>query len=108
MRTGGWAASCSAPAGASTTATSSLLARWAAEQNWDFRKRLAGGDEERAREMEPGDVGFSLSEALNHVDEIEDLPDEAKRRIKAFSECVGCDPQEVERSVAGARAGDHP
>ena len=65
-----------------------LLARWAAEQNWDFRRRLAGGDDERAREMEPGEVGFSLSEALNHVDEIEGLPDEAKRRIKAFSACL--------------------
>ncbi|HYN37478.1 MAG TPA: ATP-dependent DNA helicase, partial [Actinomycetota bacterium] len=66
-----------------------LLARWSAEQNWDFRKRLAGGDEERAREMEPGEVGFALSESLSHVDEIEDLPQEAKRRLKAFAESLG-------------------
>ena len=38
----------------------SLLARWATSQNWDLRLRLAGGDEEAARDMEPGDVGYSL------------------------------------------------
>ena len=43
----------------------SLLARWATKQNWDLRDAtLAGGDEEAARDMEPGDVGFSLTEAL--------------------------------------------
>ena len=63
----------------------SLLARWATSQNWDFRVKLAGGDEEAAREMEPGDVGYSLAEALNHLDEIEHLGAEAKKRLKAFS-----------------------
>ena len=63
-----------------------LLARWSAEQNWDLRVRLAAGDEERAGEMEPGEVGFSLSEALNHLDEVEELPEEARRRLKAFSQ----------------------
>jgi DNA helicase-2/ATP-dependent DNA helicase PcrA len=64
----------------------SLLARWATSQNWDFRVRLAGGDEEAARDMEPGDVGYSLAEALGHLDEIEHLGAEAKRRLRAFSE----------------------
>ncbi|MDQ3877752.1 MAG: ATP-dependent helicase, partial [Actinomycetota bacterium] len=64
----------------------SLLARWATGQNWDLRMRLAAGDEEAARDMEPGEVGFALAEALNHVDEIEDLGAEAKSRLKKFSE----------------------
>ncbi|HEX2240845.1 MAG TPA: ATP-dependent helicase, partial [Actinomycetota bacterium] len=64
----------------------SLLARWATSQNWALRVRLAGGDEELAREMEPGDVAYSLAEALGHLDEIEGLGDEAKRRLRAFSE----------------------
>jgi DNA helicase-2/ATP-dependent DNA helicase PcrA len=64
----------------------SLLSRWAAARNSDLRLQLAGGDEERARDVEPGDVGFSLTEALAHVDEIEDLGTEAKRRLHAFSE----------------------
>ncbi|MGH2747317.1 MAG: UvrD-helicase domain-containing protein [Actinomycetota bacterium] len=63
----------------------SLLARWAASQNWDLRVQLAGGDEEEAREMEPGDVGFALAETLGHVDEIEGLGDQARRRLKAFA-----------------------
>ena len=66
-----------------------LLARWAASQNWDLRVRLAGGDEERARELEPGEVGFSLAEALNHVDEIEELGARAKTRLKTFAERLG-------------------
>lgn len=64
----------------------SLLARWATSQNWDFRVRLAGGDQEAARDMEPGDVGYSLAEALGHLDEIEGLGGEAVRRLRAFSE----------------------
>jgi DNA helicase II / ATP-dependent DNA helicase PcrA len=64
----------------------SLLARWATSQNWDLRVRLAGGDEEAARDMEPGDVGYSLAEALGHLDEIEHLGAEAKSRLRAFSE----------------------
>ena len=63
----------------------SLLARWATSQNWDLRMRLAGGDEELARDMEPGDVAYSLAEALGHLDEIEHLGAEAKKRLKEFS-----------------------
>ncbi|MBA3349823.1 MAG: ATP-dependent helicase [Actinobacteria bacterium] len=63
----------------------SLLARWATSQTWEFRKQLADGDEVAAREMEPGDVGYSLADALNHLDEIEDLGAEAKRRLSSFA-----------------------
>jgi DNA helicase II / ATP-dependent DNA helicase PcrA len=63
----------------------SLLARWATSQNWELRLRLSGGDEELARDMEPGDVAYSLGEALGHLDEIENLGAEAKRRLEAFS-----------------------
>jgi DNA helicase-2/ATP-dependent DNA helicase PcrA len=61
-----------------------LCARWASEQNHDLRVRLAGGDEERARDMEPGDVAFSLLEAVAHVDAIEGLGSDARDRIKGF------------------------
>lgn len=64
----------------------SLLARWATSQNWDLRVKLAAGDPEQAREMEPGDVAYSLAESLNHLDEIELLGDEARRRLKLFGE----------------------
>ena len=67
----------------------SLLARWATTRNWDLRLRLAAGDEERARDLEPGDVAYSLAEALNHLDEIEGLSDEARGRLQAFSERLG-------------------
>ena len=67
----------------------SLLARWATSQNWDLRMRLAGGDEERARDMEPGDVAYSLAEALGHLDEIESLSEEAKKRLRRFATRLG-------------------
>ena len=63
----------------------SLLAHWATSQNHDLRLRLAGGDGEAAGEMEPGDVGYSLADALNRLDEIEHLGAEAKGRLRAFS-----------------------
>lgn len=67
----------------------SLLARWATSQNWEYRLKLAGGDAEQARDQEPGDVGYSLGEALNHLDEIEDLGPEARKRMSAFAEQIG-------------------
>lgn len=63
----------------------SLLARWATSRNMDLRLRLAGGDAELARDMEPGDVAYSLGEALGHLDAIEHLGDGAKQRLNAFS-----------------------
>jgi DNA helicase-2/ATP-dependent DNA helicase PcrA len=63
----------------------SLLARWATTQNMDLRLKLSGGDAEIARDMEPGDVAYSLAEALSHLDEIENLGEQAKQRLQAFS-----------------------
>ncbi|MDQ4025085.1 MAG: ATP-dependent helicase, partial [Actinomycetota bacterium] len=63
----------------------SLLARWAAGRNADLRMQLAGGDTDAARDVEPGDVGFSLTEALAHAREIEGLEAEAMTRLEAFS-----------------------
>jgi DNA helicase II / ATP-dependent DNA helicase PcrA len=62
-----------------------LCARWAAWQNRSLRLELAGGNEERARDMEPGDVGFSLLEALEHVSAIDGLGPEARARLEAFT-----------------------
>ncbi len=67
----------------------SLCARWASGQNWDLRVRLAAGDHERARDLAPGDVGFSLSETLDHVEEIEGLGPEALARLKSFNRRLG-------------------
>ncbi|MDP9235714.1 MAG: ATP-dependent helicase [Actinomycetota bacterium] len=67
----------------------SLLARWATSQNWELKVQLAAGDEEIARDMEPGDVGYSLAEALGHLDEIEHLEAEANRRLTAFAQLLG-------------------
>ncbi len=66
-----------------------LCARWAARRNQELRLRLAGGDEEAARDLEPGDVAFSLAEALDHVDEIEGLGPHAVSRLKSFAERLG-------------------
>lgn len=61
-----------------------LCARWAADQNQALRERLAGGDKEAARDLTPGEVGVSLTEALEHVDSIEGLGSEARRRLSVF------------------------
>lgn len=61
-----------------------LCARWAAGRTWELKVKLAAGDEERARDMEPGDVGFALVEALDHLDDIAELPPEARRRLSGF------------------------
>ena len=61
-----------------------LCARWAAEQNQELRLRLAGGDPEAARDLAPGEVGVSLSETLEHLDSIEGLGPEARRRLDVF------------------------
>ena len=78
-----------------------LCARWAAWQNRSLRLELAGGNEERARDMEPGDVGFSLLEALEHVSSIDGLGAEARARLEEFSARLGRLRQKV-----GARLPD--
>jgi DNA helicase II / ATP-dependent DNA helicase PcrA len=64
----------------------SLMARWAASQNSEFKRRLAEGDAEAARDIEPGDVGYALVEALGHLDEIEHLGAVAKERLTVFAD----------------------
>ncbi len=66
-----------------------LCARWAANQNQGLKLRLAGGDEGLAYDMEPGDVGFALVECLDHLDEVEGLGTEARRRLGDFAERLG-------------------
>ncbi len=54
------------------------LARWASRHNWGLKDILPGED------PDPGDVSFALSEALDHLDEVEGLDDEAHGRLEAF------------------------
>ena len=78
-----------------------LCARWAAWRNRSLRLLLAGGNEERARDLEPGDVGFSLLEALDHVSSIEGLGAEARARLEEFTRRLSLLRQKV-----GARLPD--
>jgi DNA helicase II / ATP-dependent DNA helicase PcrA len=63
-----------------------LLAGWEARQNHDLRLMLAGGDAEVARELAPGEVGVSLTEALENIADIEHLGPRATERLASFRE----------------------
>ncbi len=54
------------------------LARWASRHNWGLKDVLPGED------PDPGNVSFALSEALDHLDEVEGLDEEAQQRLGAF------------------------
>ena len=56
------------------------LARWASRHNWGLKDVLPGED------PDPGDVSFALAEALDHLDEVEGLDEEARNRLDAFCE----------------------
>jgi DNA helicase-2/ATP-dependent DNA helicase PcrA len=56
------------------------LARWASRHNWGLKDVLGGED------PDPGDVSFALAEALDHLDEVEGLDEEARARLDAFCE----------------------
>ena len=56
------------------------LARWASRHNRGLKEGLPGED------PDPGDVSFALSEALDHLDEVEGLDEEALGRLEAFRE----------------------
>jgi DNA helicase-2/ATP-dependent DNA helicase PcrA len=56
------------------------LARWASRHNWGLKDELPGED------PDPGDVSFALAEALDHLDEVEGLDEEARHRLGAFCE----------------------
>jgi DNA helicase-2/ATP-dependent DNA helicase PcrA len=54
------------------------LARWASRHNWGLKDVMPGED------PDPGDVSFALAEALDHLDEVEGLDEEARQRLGAF------------------------
>jgi len=56
------------------------LARWASRHNWGLKDELPGED------PDPGDVSFALAEALDHLDEVEGLDEEARKRLDGFRE----------------------
>jgi DNA helicase-2/ATP-dependent DNA helicase PcrA len=56
------------------------LARWASRHNWGLKDELPGED------PDPGDVSFALAEALDHLDEVEGLDEEARTRLDDFRE----------------------
>ena len=74
-----------------------VLARWAAANTGDFQDRLKEtlGSED---EVDPGEERFSLSEALDHVDAIEDLSDEAAARLRRLR----ADLEAMRAAVRGA------
>ncbi|HYZ90797.1 MAG TPA: ATP-dependent DNA helicase [Actinomycetota bacterium] len=58
------------------------IAKWAAARNYELSseaRELLG-----IEEPDPGEVAFSLMEALSHADEIDGVSDEARLRIKEF------------------------
>jgi DNA helicase-2/ATP-dependent DNA helicase PcrA len=59
------------------------LARWAARHNRGLKQGLPGED------PDPGDVAFALAAALDHLDEVEGLDDEARRRLETFRAELG-------------------
>ncbi len=59
------------------------LARWASRHNRGLKEGLPGED------PDPGDVSFALSEALDHLHEVEGLDSEALGRLEAFAAELG-------------------
>jgi DNA helicase-2/ATP-dependent DNA helicase PcrA len=59
------------------------LARWASRHNRGLKEGLPGED------PDPGDVSFALSEALDHLHEVEGLDEEALARLEAFTAELG-------------------
>lgn len=62
------------------------IAKWAANRNYE----LIGEAREQLGidEPDPGEVAFSLLEALDHADDIEGVSDEARERIRDFRALV--------------------
>jgi DNA helicase-2/ATP-dependent DNA helicase PcrA len=59
------------------------VARWAARQTRHFQEALEANRADEG-EVDPGTERFSLSEASGRIDEIDDLLDEARRRLLAL------------------------
>lgn len=72
------------------------LARWAAANTGMFADELSRRAE--GEEVDPGEERFSLAEALGSVDEIQDLSDEARRRLGR----LGAELDELRAAVRGA------
>ncbi|MGH2739363.1 MAG: ATP-dependent helicase [Actinomycetota bacterium] len=53
------------------------LARWSAERNYELADTLE-------QDRSPGDVRFALLEALDHLDDIDGLSEEARARLNEF------------------------
>ncbi len=80
-----------------------LLARWAASRNRELAesKRAlqppaegSGGGASGGGELDPEEVAYSLTEALDHLDEIEGLAPEASRRLaRARAELAALRPR---------------
>ena len=70
-----------------------VLARWATEHNLALGEARKEGTEAEGdvtvpdeTQFEPEEVAFSLLEAMDHLDEIEELPPEAARRLRQARE----------------------
>jgi DNA helicase-2/ATP-dependent DNA helicase PcrA len=83
-----------------------VLARWAAKRTKELREAKEAEVTEKAKvpdesAMEPDDVAFSLVEALDHLDEIEELDPVAAYRLAGLrSELIDA------RSMSGSLLGD--
>lgn len=69
-----------------------FMARWSAARN----RSLAG---ELETDGSPGDVRFALVEALEHLDEIEDLSPDARERLEEFREVLAGVRAQVRRPL---------
>jgi DNA helicase-2/ATP-dependent DNA helicase PcrA len=77
------------------------LARWAAAHNSRFRQELEERDAQGG-EVDPGEERFSLSEALGHLDDVEDLSAEASSRLAR----LGVEIEAMRVAVKGASITD--
>jgi DNA helicase-2/ATP-dependent DNA helicase PcrA len=58
------------------------ITRWSVEKNYQLME--AAKETYGVDEPDPGEVAYSLVEALEHVDEIEGVSDEARARVREF------------------------
>ncbi|MEO7818192.1 MAG: ATP-dependent helicase, partial [Actinomycetota bacterium] len=73
-----------------------LLSRWAAEHNVALSKDKRGQTPDPdlflvdETQLEPDEVAYSLTEALDHLDEVAELPTQAHRRLERARAEVAC------------------
>lgn len=73
------------------------VARWAARNTGALRQALEER-EQRWGDVDPGDERFSLSEALARLDEVEELSDEARRRLERLHTVI----EQMRAEIRGA------